>query len=443
MDGVGHMPPRRLRPRVGGQLACGVVVPNPTPPVHPHGVVPAGGRRPLQEREAAARAEQPTGRGVVPLLHAAGPGLPPQRLARLLPPHGAKVLAPRVREAAAAGIEPGGAREEDPVVPPLQGLAHSGPLGPELGSTRENDGGDPDRLVLGPVTAVPPSVRGPRRKFWSRRTPGSSPTRGARAQALWAPPHRRGRCGNTRTAWRHHQRTRERPWCRRWCPVRMGEGAGAARPRPRPRPLPRPRPRCPRAMCKTVGLQVDRGPSPAAGGRELGGGGQGASRAPPPWAGSARRPPVLPVPAAPRGGGEGADGGRGDPRSPSRPRLALGGAAAPRRLCPLLYRQPPTAVWGPSPLPGLHPSPKEDPGPSPRAGAPSWAVGVYTPSGRPGGPVPGASPTGWRRGWYRRYGHRRWHRVRPAGSRASGSCSPPPPRGSSPPFWAATLGSPL
>ena len=111
------------------------------------------------------------GRGVVSLLHAAGPGLPPQRVARPLPPHGGKELAPRVREAAAAGIRPGGAREEDLGVPPLQGLAHSGPLGPELGAAREIDGGDPDRPVLWPVTAVPPSVPGPRQEVLEPQDP--------------------------------------------------------------------------------------------------------------------------------------------------------------------------------------------------------------------------------------------------------------------------------
>ena len=102
-EGIGHLTPRRPRPRVGGRLAGGVVVPDPAPPVHPHGVVPAGGRRPLEEGEAAARAEEPAGRGVVPPLHTAGSGLPPQRLARLLLPHGGQELAPRVQVAAAAG----------------------------------------------------------------------------------------------------------------------------------------------------------------------------------------------------------------------------------------------------------------------------------------------------------------------------------------------------
>ena len=45
---------------------------------------------------------------------------------------------------------------------PLHGVAHSGPLGPELGAAQENNSGDPDRLVLGPVTAVPPPVPRPR-----------------------------------------------------------------------------------------------------------------------------------------------------------------------------------------------------------------------------------------------------------------------------------------
>ena len=136
VDGVGHLSPRRLRPRVGGRLAGGVVVPHPAPPVHPHGVVPAGGRCPLEEGEAAARAEESAGSWVVPLLHAAGPGLPPRRLARLLPPRGGKELAPRVGEAAAAGIRPGARAKRTrgylhcrawPAVAPL--VPNSGPLG--------------------------------------------------------------------------------------------------------------------------------------------------------------------------------------------------------------------------------------------------------------------------------------------------------------------------
>ena len=187
VDGVGHVPPRHLGPRAGGRLAGGVVVPDPAPPVHPNGVVPPGGRRPLEEGEAAARAEEPAGGGVVPLLHAAGPGLPPQRLARFLPPHGGEVLAPRVREAAAAEIRPGGARKEDLGVPPLQGLAHSGPLGPELGATREIDGGDPYRPILWPVTAVPPSVPGPRQEVLEPQDPGEQADEGGQGAGRVGP----------------------------------------------------------------------------------------------------------------------------------------------------------------------------------------------------------------------------------------------------------------
>ena len=52
------------------------------------------------------------------------------------------------------------------------------------------------------------------------------------------------------------------------------------------------------------------------------------------------------------------------------------------RLYPLLYRQPPTAALGPSPLPGLQPSPEEDPGPSLAPGRPRglWAYG-HPPAG--------------------------------------------------------------
>ena len=106
---------------------------------------------------------------------------------------------------------------------------------------------------------------------------------------MWAQPHRWGRCGNTKAAWRYHQQTRERPWCRRWCSVRGAGGAWAARPRARPRPRPRPQPRGPRAMCKTVELQVDRRPGPATGGRGFGSGGGWFATPPPLPPGQATR----------------------------------------------------------------------------------------------------------------------------------------------------------
>ena len=118
-----------------------------------------------------------------------------------------------------------------------------------------------------------------------------------------------------------------------------------------------------------------------------------------------------------------------------------GGAAEPRGLGRLSIRHPSTAVWGPSPLPGLHPSPSEDPGPSLRAGGRRGLWAYRHPSAGSG--VRTLVPPQWggRRGWYCRFCHRHWHRVRPVGSRGSGSwCRPPPPRRSPPPFWAATMG---
>ena len=163
MDRIGHFSPGRLRPKVGGWLTGGIVVPYPAPPVHPHGVGPAGGRLSLEEGEAVARTKEPARRGVVPLPHAVRPGLP-QRHARVLPPHGCPGTVSRVREAAVAGVRSGGARVEDLGVPPLQGLAHSGPLGPELGAARALDGGDPDPFVLVPVNAMPPPPGSPARR---------------------------------------------------------------------------------------------------------------------------------------------------------------------------------------------------------------------------------------------------------------------------------------
>ena len=109
-------------PRAQGRGAAGGRVPlshtrphQSTPTVWslPAAVVPSKRVR----RRRGRRNQQ--GGGFIPPLHAAGPGLAPQRLARFLPPHGGEVLAPRIREAAAAEIRPGGARVEDLGVPPL------------------------------------------------------------------------------------------------------------------------------------------------------------------------------------------------------------------------------------------------------------------------------------------------------------------------------------
>ena len=103
-----------------------------------------------------------------------------------------------------------------------------------------------------------------------------------------------------------------------------GGGPGPRARAPRPRPRPRPRPLGPRAMCKTVGLQVNRGRGPAAGGRGLGWGGRVARvPRPPRFLGRQRASPAGPPgPCCPSLGGGGGVGG--DPRPPSRPRPALG-----------------------------------------------------------------------------------------------------------------------
>ena len=169
------------------------------------------------------RTKEPAGRGVAPPHHAAGLGLSPQRLGRFLPPHGREVPAPRVREAATAAVRAGGTRIEHLGVPPLQGLAHSGPLGPELGAAGALDGGEPDQPVLGPVPAVPPSVPGSRQEVLEAQDPGEQPHEGGQGPRYSGGG---GGVGNTRAAWRYHQRTRARPWCCRWCSVRGPAGPG-------------------------------------------------------------------------------------------------------------------------------------------------------------------------------------------------------------------------
>ena len=142
--------------------------------------------------------------------------------------------------------------------------------------------------------------------------------------------------------------------------MRKAGGDGAACPRPRPRPRPRPCPLGPGAMCEIGWVQVERGQGPVDGGRGLGRRAGGHASPPPSLLGEAAR--VVRRPSGPLlslvgGGGSGAGGG-GGLRPPSRSRPALVGAAVPRRLCPLSYRQPPTAAWGPAPLPGLTPCPR-------------------------------------------------------------------------------------
>ena len=75
----------------------------------------------------------------------------------------------------------GGACEEDLGVPPLQGVAHSGPLGPELGTTGALGGEQSDTAVLALVVGVPHPFKGAARRSWRHRTPGHSPRTGAKA----------------------------------------------------------------------------------------------------------------------------------------------------------------------------------------------------------------------------------------------------------------------
>ena len=187
MHRVGHVQPPRCGPGVGGVLAGGVVVPHPAPLVHPHSVGPTGGRLSPEEGEAAERAEVLASGGVVPALHPAVPGWPPQRRARLLLPHGRQIPAPCVGAAGAAGVRPGGTQEEDLGVPRLQGLAHSGPLGPGLGASGARDGGPPDRSVPALVVGVSPPLPGPGHEVMETQEPGAQPQEGGQGADYGGP----------------------------------------------------------------------------------------------------------------------------------------------------------------------------------------------------------------------------------------------------------------
>ena len=247
--------------------AGGVGVPHPAPPVHRHVVGPAGGRLSLEEGEAAAWAEVPAVGGVPPH-HPAVPGRPPQRLAGLLLPQWCQVPASCVGQSSAPGVRPGGAREEDPGVPPLQGLADGGPLGPELGAIGALDGGQPDRAVHAWWRVCHHPLQAPARRSRRRGTPGHSASRRARAQVVLAQPRRWWEAGKTWAAWPYHHRGRARPWCRRRL-QRGGGGGGASR--------------CARALALGAVLAVPVQWAKEGGGRSQGGqdrshGGQGSGQ---------------------------------------------------------------------------------------------------------------------------------------------------------------------
>ena len=196
---------------------------------------------------------------------------------------------------------------------------------------------------------------------------------GARAQTALAHPRCWRMVGNTRAAWQYLLQTRARAWCRRWCQVGGGGGAG---------PWSRARALAPGLVplrvlwvhapfAEKAGRRLKGGQGWLPRGRGWGGGGGGGGlscRVPcPPCSPVRQCTPISPSDAAFLGGG-------GVPWSLSRSHP--GGAEEPRRLCPPPYRHSPTSAWGPLSPPGLVSSPGGDPEPSPRPGAPSWAVGV-------------------------------------------------------------------
>ena len=275
------------------------------------------------------------------------------------------------------GIWPGGAREEDLGVPPPQGLAHGGPLGPEFGSARENDGGDPDLLVLGPVTAVPPPVPGSRQEVVEAQDPGKQSHEGGQGVGGVCPAPPLG-------AAQVHQGGLAVPPANQGeamvSPLVLCEGGGGGRGRVPAPPSPVSSPSTSSWSTRHVRNRLAagrKGTRPGRWGPGDGVEGRGARVPRPPRSLVRQRAWSAgpPGPCFPLWGGGGGGGG-GDLRPPSTSRPALGGAAVPRRLCPLSYRQPPTAAWGPAPLTGLTPAPGGDPVPSPCPGAPSWAVGV-------------------------------------------------------------------
>ena len=136
------------------------------------------------------------------------------------------------------------------------------------------------------LSAEPPSVPSSRQKVQESQDPGEQSCRGARAQTVLAHFRCLGGGANTTAAWRTHQRTKARPWCRHWCSVRGAGGAGPVCQRLRPRPPRRPNPLGPRAMCEKVWLQVKRGQGPTAGRPGLGDGEGGSER-------SRAAPPLL------------------------------------------------------------------------------------------------------------------------------------------------------
>ena len=366
VDGVGHLPPRRLRPTVGGRLAGRVVVPDRAPAVPttawslPAAVVPSKrvrrrrGRR-NQQGGGSSRCSTPRGRVC---RHSGWPVSSRHVGARNLrhvygrrPPRGSGR----------------GARAKR-----TYGYLHC--LVPKLGAAWENDGGVPNRLVLWPVTAVPTSVPGPREKVLESQDPREQHHEGSQGAG------RVRRAPSLGAVWEHQDGLAVPPANQGAAvvpPLLSREGGRGGRGRVS---APSPTASSPFAASWSTrhvqksGAAGRQGASPGRWGPGVGVGGRVVRVPRPPCSQGRQRasPAGSPRSCCPSWGG----GGGGDPRSPSRPHPALGGATVPRRLRPLLYRQPPTVGWGPAPLPGPAPAPGGDPVPSPRPKAPSWAVGV-------------------------------------------------------------------
>ena len=266
------------------------------------------------------------------------------------------------------GVRPGGVREEDVGVPPLQGLAHSGPLGPEFGAAGVLDGGRPDWAVPALLVGVPPPVPGPSQEVLEAQDPGEQPHKGPSPALVGGGEHQGGLA--VPAAQRGEAMVP---------PPVPGEGGRRGRV---PTPSPPASSSSSRSTCHRQKRLVA-GHRGAKAGRirvkaVVGGGGGGAScrlRAHPnEFPVSRRALSARPVVTARSGGGGGKGGG--GPLTHPWLRTARGIAAAPQRLGPFPSSDRPTLGWGPMPPPGRSPPTERGPEPSPRRGAPSWAAGV-------------------------------------------------------------------
>ena len=179
---LGHLPPgRRLVGVVGGLRAGSLYHTRPQQSSTTAWGLPADVSPSTRLRRRRGRRCQQS--ESAPTLHPDMPGRPPHRRAGLLLPQWRQAATPHVAQAGAPVVRPGGEREEDPGVPPLQHLADGDPIGPELGANRALDDGQPDRAVHELVVSVPPPIPRPGEEV-------PEPSSGARAEVVLAHPHR-------------------------------------------------------------------------------------------------------------------------------------------------------------------------------------------------------------------------------------------------------------